>query len=248
MSELTGKVAIVTGASKGIGAAIAQAFAAAGAAVAVNYRSGKADAERVVGEIEKAGGHAAAIQGDVAKRADVARIFAETQQRLGRPSILVNNAGVYNFGPIEGVTEEDFHRQFDTNVLGAIFAIQEAVKAFDAAGGSIINVSTIASVNPVPNSTVYAASKSAIDAITRAAAGELAGRNIRVNAIAPGMVETEGFAAAGLSEDSAKALGVGMPMGRIGRPDDIARVALFLASDQAGWVTGERISVSGGQR
>jgi len=248
MSELTGKVAIVTGASKGIGAAIAQAFAAAGAAVAVNYRSGKADAERVVGEIEKAGGRAAAIQGDVAKRADVARIFAETQQRLGRPSILVNNAGVYSFGPIEGVTEEDFHRQFDTNVLGAIFAIQEAVKAFDAAGGSIINVSTIASVNPVPNSTVYAASKSAIDAITRAAAGELAGRNIRVNAIAPGMVETEGFAAAGLSEDSAKAMGVGMPMGRIGRPDDIARVALFLASDQAGWVTGERISVSGGQR
>jgi len=248
MFELTGKVAIVTGASKGIGAGIARAFAAAGAAVAVNYRSGKADAEHVVGEIEKAGGRAAAIQGDVAKRADVARMFAETRERLGRPSILVNNAGVYNFGPVESVAEEDFHRQFDTNVLGAILAIQEAVKTFGAAGGSIINISTIASVNPVPNSTVYAASKSAVDAITRAAANELAGKNIRVNAIAPGMTETEGFVAAGLSEDSAKAMGVGMPMGRIGRPDDIARVALFLASDQAGWVTGERISVSGGQR
>jgi 3-oxoacyl-[acyl-carrier protein] reductase len=248
MGELTGKVAIVTGASKGIGAAIARAFAKAGAAVAVNYASNKADAERVVGEIVKAGGKAVAIQADVAKRGDVHRLFAETREKLGPPSILVNNAGVYNFAPLEAITEEDFHRQFDINVLGAILATQEAVKAFDGSGGSVINFSTIASTNPSPNTLVYSASKSAIDTITRELATELAGKGIRVNAIAPGMTETEGFAAAGLSAQSAKALGFSLPMGRIGKPDDIAKVALFLASDQSGWVTGERISVSGGQR
>ena len=248
MGELSGKVAIVTGASKGIGAAIAKTFAEAGAKVAVNYASNKADADRVVGEIVKAGGEAVAIQADVAKRADVRRLFAETMEKLGRPSILVNNAGVYSFAPLENVTEEDFHRQFNTNVLGAILATQEAVKAFDASGGSVINFSTISSTNPSPNSLVYSASKSAIATITRELALELADRGIRVNAIAPGMTETEGFAAAGLSAESAKALGFSLPMGRIGRPDDIARVALFLASDQSAWVTGERISVSGGQR
>ena len=248
MGELTGKVAIVTGASKGIGAAIARAFAAAGAAVAVNYASNRGDADRVVGDIVKAGGRAVAIQADVAKRADVKRLFAETKERLGRPSILVNNAGVYGFAPLEAVTEEDFHRQFNTNVLGAILAAQEAVKAFDGAGGSVINLSTIASTNPSPNTLVYSASKSAIDTITRELAVELADRGIRVNAIAPGMTETEGFASAGLSAELAKDLGFKLPMGRLGRPDDIARVALFLASDQSAWVTGERISVSGGQR
>ena len=249
MGELTGKVAIVTGASKGIGAAIARAFAEAGAAVAVNYASSKADADRVVGEIVKAGGKAVAIQADVAKRADLQRLFAETREKLGRPSILVNNAGVYSFAPLEAVTEEDFHRQFNTNVLGAILATQEAVKAFDGAGGSVIFFSTISSTNPSPNTLVYSASKSAIDTITRELATELAGKGIRVNAIAPGMTETEGFAAAGLSAESAKALGFSLPMGRIGKPEDIAKVALFLASDQqSGWVTGERISVSGGQR
>jgi 3-oxoacyl-[acyl-carrier protein] reductase len=248
MSGLTGKVAIVTGASKGIGAAIALTFAEAGAAVAVNYASSKADAERVVGEIVKAGGKAIAVQADVAKRADVTRLFEETKTKLGKPNILVNNAGVYRFGPLESLTEQDFHSHFDTNVLGAILAIQEAVKAFDGSGGSVINISTIASANPSPNTLLYSASKSAIDTITRELALELASKGIRVNAIAPGMTETEGFAAAGLSAESAKALGFSLPMGRLGKPEDIARVALFFASDQSAWVTGERISASGGQR
>ena len=248
MGELTGKVAIVTGASKGIGAAIARAFAKAGAAVAVNYASSKADADRVVGEIVRSGGKAIAIQANVANRADVERLFVETEAKLGRPNILVNNAGVFGFGPLEAVTEEDFHRQFDTNVLGAILTTREAVKAFDGSGGSVINLSTISSENPVPNSLVYSASKSAVDTITRALANELAGKNIRVNAIAPGMTETEGVKAIGLNLEAAKAMGAVLPMGRLGQPDDIARVALFLASDQSSWLTGERITASGGQR
>lgn len=248
MGELTGKVAVVTGASKGIGAAIARTFSKAGAAVAVNYASSKADADRLVGEVVKAAGQAVAIQADVAKRDDVKRLFEETKAKLGRPNILVNNAGVYRFAPLESVTEQDFHSHFDTNVLGAILAIQEFVKAVDGAGGSVINISTIASTNPSPNTLLYSASKSAIDTITRELALELAGKGIRVNAIAPGMTETEGFAAAGLSAESAKALGFSLPMGRLGKPVDIARVALFFASDQSAWVTGERISASGGQR
>ena len=193
-------------------------------------------------------GNAVAIQADVAKRVDVKRLFEETMEKFGRPNILVNNAGVYAMGPLEAVTEEDFHRQFNTNVLGAILAAQEAVKAFNGSGGSIINFSTIWTTNPVPNSLVYSASKSAVDAVTRTLAIELAGRGIRVNAIAPGPTETEGLAAFGVTAETAKAMGFTLPMGRLGRPDDIARVALFLASDQSAWVTGERISVSGGER
>jgi 3-oxoacyl-[acyl-carrier protein] reductase len=248
MGELSGKVAIVTGASKGIGAAIARRFGEAGAAVAVNYASDKAGADRVANEIVKKGGKAVAIQANVAKGADVKRLFAETTAKLGAPSILVNNAGVYAFAPIEAVTEEDVERQFGANVLGTLLASKEAVATFDGAGGSIINLSTITSVNPVPNSVVYSASKAAVDTITKALALELAPKKIRVNAIAPGATETEGTKTMGLTMEAAKAMGMVMPMGRMGQPDDIARVALFLASDQSSWLTGERISASGGQR
>jgi len=248
MGELSGKVAIVTGASKGIGAAIARRFGEAGAAVAVNYASDKAGADRVVEEIVKKGGKAAAIQGNVAKGADVKRLFAETKAKLGAPTILVNNAGVFSFAPIDAVTEEDVERQFGVNVMGTLLASKEAASTFDGGGGSIINLSTIASVNPVPNSVVYSASKAAVDTITKALALELAPRKIRVNAIAPGTTETEGVKAIGLTMEVAKSMGMVMPMGRMGQPDDIARVALFLASDQSSWLTGERISASGGQR
>jgi 3-oxoacyl-[acyl-carrier protein] reductase len=248
MGELSGKVAIVTGASKGIGAAIARRFGEAGAAVAVNYSSDRAGADRVVEQIKRDGGKAVSIQANVSKSADVKRLFTETKAKLGAPSILVNNAGVFTFQPLEAVTEEEFHRQFDTNVLGTLLATQEAVTAFNGDGGSVINISTISSINPVPSSVVYSASKSAIDAITKALAKELGDRKIRVNAIAPGMTETEGVKDLGITLDVAKAIGAPIPLGRLGQPDDIARVALFLASDQSSWLTGERISASGGQR
>jgi 3-oxoacyl-[acyl-carrier protein] reductase len=247
MGELSGKVAVVTGASKGIGAAIALRLAGAGAAVAVNYSSDRAGADRVVEHIKQDGGRAVAIQANVSRAADVKRLFAETKAKLGAPSILVNNAGVFTFQPLEAVTEEEFHRQFDTNVLGTLLATQEAVSAFNGEGGSVINISTISSVNPVPSSVVYSASKAAIDSITKALAKELGDRKIRVNAIAPGMTETEGLKPLGISIETAKAIGAPIPLGRLGQPDDIARVALFLASDQSSWLTGERISASGGQ-
>jgi 3-oxoacyl-[acyl-carrier protein] reductase len=248
MGELSGKVAIVTGASKGIGAAIARRFGEAGAAVAVNYASDKAGADRVVEQIKRDGGKAVSIQANVSKSADVKRLFAETKAMLGALNILVNNAGVFTFEPLEAVTEEEFHRQFDTNVLGTLLATQEAVTAFNGQGGSVINISTISSINPVPSSVVYSASKSAVDAITKALARELGDRKIRVNAIAPGMTETEGVKDLGITLDMAKAVGAPIPLGRLGRPDDIAQVALFLASDQSSWLTGERITASGGQR
>lgn len=248
MRELAGKVAIVTGASKGIGAAIARQFARAGAAVVVNYASSKADADKVVGDIVREGGKAVAIQADVGKAADVKRLFAATRAELGTPSVLVNNAGVFAFEPLEAVSEESYRRQFDTNVLGTLLASREAAGVFGEEGGSIINLSTISSVNPVPNSVVYSASKSAVDTITRALANELTGKKIRVNAIAPGMTATEGLAMMGIDDETGRRIGATLPAGRLGRPDDIADVALFLASDRSAWLTGERITASGGQR
>jgi 3-oxoacyl-[acyl-carrier protein] reductase len=249
MGELEGKVAIVTGASKGIGAAIAKGLGAAGAAVVVNYASSREGADRVVAEITGRGGRAVAVQGDVAKAADVRRLFEETQRAFGRLDVLVNNAGVYQLEPIESVVEDAFHRQFNTNVLGPILAIQEAVKHFGPKGGSVINISSVASTSAPPNSVVYSATKGALDTVTRVLAKELGPRRIRVNTIAPGGVETEGVHAAGLmGSDFEKQVVAGTPLGRFGQPEDIAGVAVFLASDAAGWITGERISASGGFR
>jgi 3-oxoacyl-[acyl-carrier protein] reductase len=249
MGELEGKVAIVTGASKGIGAAIAKGLGAAGAAVVVNYASSREGADRVVAEITGRGGRAVAVQGDVAKAADVRRLFEETQRAFGTLDVLVNNAGVYQLEPIESVVEDAFHRQFNTNVLGPILAIQEAVKHFGPKGGSVINISSVASTSAPPNSVVYSATKGALDTVTQVLAKELGPRRIRVNTIAPGGVETEGVHAAGLiGSDFEKQIVAGTPLGRFGQPEDIAGVAVFLASDAAGWVTGERIGASGGFR
>ncbi len=247
MSELTGKVAVVTGASKGIGAAIAKDFGAAGAAVVVNYASSKEGAERIVAEINGKGGKAIAIQGDVSKAKDVQRLFEETKKAFGSLDVLVNNAGVYAFDPLEAVTETEFHRQFNINVLGTILATKEALKYFGPGGGSVINLSSVVSENPVPNSVVYAATKGAVDTITRGLARELGARKIRVNAIAPGLVETEGVHQLGfMGSDVEKHLVADTPLGRSGQPEDIARVAVFLASESSRWLTGERIAASGG--
>src|SRR2546421_1737054 len=249
MSTLKDRVAIVTGASKGIGAAIAEHLAAAGAVVIVNYASSKEGADRVVAEIRRRGGKALAVQANVAKQADVERLFSETKKAFGRLDILVNNAGVYEFSAIEGVTEEHFHKHFDLNVLGLLLASKEAAKHFDAAGGSIINVSSAASTLAPPNASVYSATKAAVDAVTRSLAKELGPRNIRVNSINPGMVETEGFHAAGISEsDFRKQVEATTPLGRIGQPQDIAPAAVFLASDESGWITGETLHIAGGFR
>jgi 3-oxoacyl-[acyl-carrier protein] reductase len=248
MNELTGKVAIVTGASKGIGAEIARQLAAEGASVVVNYASSRTGADQVVAKILKAGGKAVAVQGDVSKRADVKRLFAATKEAFGGLDILVNNAGVFEFAPLESASEESFRRQFDINVLGTMLTTQEALGYFGKDGGSVINFSSISSANPVPNSVIYSSSKAAVDALSKALANELAGRNIRVNVIAPGMTRTEGLAAMGVDDAAASSLSAGVPMGRLGRPDDIASVATFLASDRSAWLTGERITASGGQR
>ena len=247
MATLAGKVAIVTGASKGIGAGISKAFAAAGAAVVVNYASSREYADRVVAEIKGAGGRAVAVQGDVSKAADVRHLFEEAKRSFGSPHVLVNNAGVFEFEPVEEVTETEFHREFNTNVLGPILTIQEALKTFGPDGGSIINISSVVSTNPVPNSLVYAATKSAVDSITRVLSKELGARKIRVNTIAPGGVETEGTHRIGIiGSDFQKQMVAATPLGRFGQPEDIARVAVFLASEDSEWVTGERITASGG--
>jgi 3-oxoacyl-[acyl-carrier protein] reductase len=249
MSDLKGKVAVVTGASKGIGAGIAKSLGAAGAAVTVNYASGREGAERVVAAIKAAGGKAIAVQADVAKAADVRRLFAETKKAFGRLDVLVNNAGIYRFQPLDDITEDEFHSLFNTNVLGTILATKEAAKHFDASGGSVINISSVASEQAVPTASVYSATKGAVDAVTRVLAAELGPRKIRVNAIAPGGVETEGTQAAGvIGSDFEKQMVARTALGRLGQPDDVARVAVFLASDDAAWLTGERLAASGGYR
>jgi 3-oxoacyl-[acyl-carrier protein] reductase len=249
MGELTGKVAIVTGASKGIGAGIARALGKAGAAVVVNYASSKEGADSVVKEIRQGGGKSIAVQGDVAKASDVQRLFAETKKAFGALDILVNNAGVYGFAALESVTEEEFHREFNINVLGLILATREAVKYFGPEGGSVINVGSVASTTTPPNSVVYTATKGAVDAVTRVLARELGPRKIRVNSINPGGVDTEGTRSIGVvGSDFQKQMVAQTPLGRFGQPEDIAPVAVFLASAASGWLTGEVLRASGGLR
>ena len=247
--KLNGKVAVVTGASKGIGAGIAKEFAAEGAAVIVNYASSKTDADKVVNEITKRGGKAVAVQGSVTKKDDVEKLFAAAEKAFGKLDILVNNAGVYEFVPLEDVTEQQFHKMFDTNVLGMLLATQEALKHFNAEGGSIINIGSLASSLTPPTAVVYNATKGAVDAITRTLAKELGARKIRVNSINPGMVITEGAVAGGYTEGEMRNTFESMtPLGRVGETDDIAPAAVFFASDDSKWITGETLLIAGGLR
>jgi 3-oxoacyl-[acyl-carrier protein] reductase len=247
--KLAGKVAVVTGASKGIGASIAKHLAAEGAAVVVNYASSRSGADEVVAEIKSGGGKAVAVQADVAKKADIERLFAETKKAFGQLDVLVNNAGVYEFLPLEKITEEHFHKQFNVNVLGLILTTQEAVKQFGTDGGSIINISSVVSTSAPATASVYSATKGAVDTVTRSLAKELGARKIRVNSINPGMIETEGVHAAGfIGSDFQKHAEAQTPLGRIGQPDDIATVAVFLASQDSGWITGETLQTAGGYR
>ncbi|QKJ30068.1 glucose 1-dehydrogenase [Mucilaginibacter mali] len=249
MKKLTEKVAVVTGASKGIGAGIAKGLAAEGAAVVVNYSSDKTGAEKVVADIVSNGGKAVAVQGNVSNQADVDKLFAEANQNFGGVDILVNNAGVYQFGAIEDITADEFHRQFNTNVLGLLLVTQGAVKSFGDKGGSIINISsTVTRITP-PGSSIYTATKGAVDSITQVLSKELGPKNIRVNAINPGIVETEGTHTAGFigSDFHAEAIKT-TPLGRTGQPDDIAPIAVFLASEDSKWLTGETMIASGGMR
>ncbi len=249
MKKLNGKVAIVTGASKGIGAGIAKALAAEGASVVVNYASSKKDADRVVAEIVAQDGKAVAVHGDVSKSADVEKLFAETKKAFGGLHILVNNAGVFRFASLEESTEEEFHREFNINVLGTLLSSREALKYFDKKGGNIINISSVVSQNPSLNTSIYSATKGAVDTLTIQLSRELAPRKIRVNVIAPGGVETEGSTELGMvGGELEKQIVNQTPLGRLGQPEDIARVAVFLASDDSAWLTGERISASGGAR
>lgn len=247
--KLEGKVAIVTGASKGIGASIAVHLTSEGAAVVVNYSSSREGADRVVGEINGNGGKAVAVQANLAKEADVRRLFAETKKAFGKLDILVNNAGFYDFQPLENVTAEHFHKHFDLNVLGLILASQEAAKLFGTNGGNIINISSLAATAAPATTVVYSATKAAVDAVTKALAKELGPRKIRVNSVNPGMVETEGVRAMGESiSDFRKMIEGQTPLGRIGQPADIAPAVVFLASNDSSWITGETLFISGGYR
>ena len=247
--KLAGKVAVVTGASKGIGAAIAKHLAAEGAAVVVNYSSSKDGATRVVSDITGSGGRAVAVKANLAKKADIDQLFAEAKKAFGPIDILVNNAGIYEFSPVEDITEEHLRKQFDLNVIGLTLATQAALKQFNSAGGSIVNISSVVSTLGIPGAAVYSGTKGAVDAITRSLSKELGPRGIRVNAINPGMVETEGLSAAGFSEsDMRKQVEAQTPLGGIGQPQDIANAAVFFASSDSGWITGETLTVAGGYR
>lgn len=249
MHKLTGEVAIVTGASKGIGSDIAKGLAKEGASVVVNYSTSNEGAEKVLSEIIKSGGKAIAVQGDGANEADVKRIFDETRRAFGRLDILVNNAGIYQFAPLQDITEDQFHRLFNINVLGLLLASREAVANFGSKGGSIINIgSSVTSTNPV-SSVIYTATKSAVDSITRVLAKELGSRKIRVNSINPGLVETEGTHTIGfIGGDWQKMREAQTPLGRTGQPSDITPIAVFLASADSAWLTGEILFASGGLR
>jgi 3-oxoacyl-[acyl-carrier protein] reductase len=249
MAKLKNKVALVSGASKGIGAGIAKALAADGASVVVNYASSKEGAEKVVAEIKAKGGKAVAVQGDFSKQEDIGKVFAEVKKTFGRLDTLVNNAGVYNFTPLEQVTPEEYNRIFNLNVLGVLLASKEALKYFGPDGGSIINIGSVVSSLTPPGSSVYTATKGAVDAITHVLAKELGPKKIRVNSINPGMVETEGVHAAGfIGSDFEKNAVAQTPLGRIGQPQDIATIAAFLASDDSAWLTGELLKAGGGLR
>jgi len=246
-AKLSGKVAIVTGASKGIGAAIAKDLAAAGASVIVNYSSSKEGADRVVAAIVKAGGKAIAVGGNMSKKTEIDALFTKTKEVYGRLDILVNNAGIYEFAPLEGITEDHFHKQFDLNVLGLILASQKAAEQFGPEGGSIINISSVAAKSPGPRASVYSATKAAVDAVSKSLSKELGPRKIRVNSLNPGMVETEGVHAGGImGSDFQKQVLAQTPLGRIGQPDDIGAVAVFLASDDSRWINGVALTAAGG--
>ena len=247
--KLENKVAIVTGASKGIGAAIAKHLAREGASVVVNYASSKEGADRVVNEIKNEGGKAVAVQADMSKRSDIEKMFKESNAAFGKLDILVNNAGVYDFVPLENITEEHFHRLFNINVLGLILASEESLKYFGDKGGSIINVSSVASTHAMPTSAVYSATKASVDIITKVLGKELGPKKIRVNSVNPGLVETEGVHSKGFNEgDFRKQVEAQTPLGRIGQPEDISPAVVFLASDDASWITGETLFISGGFR
>jgi 3-oxoacyl-[acyl-carrier protein] reductase len=249
MGKLANKVALVTGASKGIGAGIAKALAADGASVVVNYSTSKEGADKVVAEIKAKGGKAVAVQGDFSKKEDIGKVFGEVKKTFGRLDTLVNNAGVYSFTPLEQVTAEEYYRIFDLNVLGLLLASKEALKYFGPEGGSIINIGSVVSSLTPPQSSVYTATKGAVDAITHVLAKELGPKKIRVNSINPGMVETEGVHAAGfIGSEFEKNTVAQTPLGRIGQPQDIATIATFLASDDSAWLTGELLKAGGGLR
>ncbi|HXE07973.1 MAG TPA: glucose 1-dehydrogenase [Acidobacteriaceae bacterium] len=249
MGKLNGKVAVVTGASKGIGAEIAKALGAEGASVIVNYASSRQGADKVVAAIAAGGGNAVAVQGDVSKQADITRLFEETKKVYGKLDILVNNAGVYAFAPLDQVTPELFHQQFDLNVLGLLLTTKEAAKYFNGDGGSVINISSAVTTLYPPGSSTYTATKAAVDAITVILSKELGPKRVRVNAINPGLIETEGVHSQGfIGSDFQKGIEAQTPLGRIGQPDDIAPAAAYLASADAKYVTGQTLNISGGIR